>query len=71
MKYELIELENKTKVVRMKDESIVISDEQSFLDVFMTILMKQEKIGLSSTKTTSRRNFLTSVTKSQAVFCKR
>lgn len=37
MKYELIELENKTKVVRMKDESIVISDEQSFLDVFMTI----------------------------------
>lgn len=37
MKYELIELENKKKVVRMKDESIVISDEQSFLDVFMTI----------------------------------
>lgn len=37
MKYELIELENKTKVVRMKDESIVISDEQLFLDVFMTI----------------------------------
>ena len=37
VKYEVIELENKVKVVRIDDESIMISDEQSFLDVFMTI----------------------------------
>ncbi len=37
MKYKVIELENKVNVVRIEDESILISDEQSVLDVFMTI----------------------------------
>lgn len=37
MKHKLVELKDKTKVVRIEDESIVISDEQSFLDLFMTI----------------------------------
>lgn len=37
MKHKLVELKDKTKVVRIEDESIVISDERSFLDLFMTI----------------------------------
>lgn len=37
MKYELIELENKVKVVRIEDEGTIISDEQSAIDIFMTI----------------------------------
>lgn len=35
--YELIELENKVKVVRIEDEGTIISDEQSAIDIFMTI----------------------------------
>lgn len=37
MKYELIELENKVKVVRIEDEGTIISDEQSAIDIFMTV----------------------------------
>lgn len=37
MKYEIIALGDKARVVRIEDESVVISDEQSALDVFMTI----------------------------------
>ena len=37
MKYKILELKDKTKVVQIEDKSIVISDEQSFLDLFMTI----------------------------------
>ena len=37
MKHKILESKDKTKVVRIEDESIVISDEQSFLDLFMTI----------------------------------
>ncbi|MDO4719582.1 MAG: DUF4180 domain-containing protein [Peptostreptococcaceae bacterium] len=37
MKYKIIELEDKARVVRIEDESIMISDERSALDVFMTI----------------------------------
>lgn len=35
--YELIELENKVKVVRIEDEGTIISDEQSAIDIFMTV----------------------------------
>ena len=37
MKHKILESKDKTKVVRIEDKSIVISDEQSFLDLFMTI----------------------------------
>lgn len=37
MKYKVIEIENKVKVVRIEDKSIIISDEQSAIDMFMTI----------------------------------
>ena len=37
MKHKILELKDKTKVVQIEDKSIVISDEQSFLDLFMTI----------------------------------
>ena len=37
MKYKVIEIENKGKVVRIEDKSIIISDEQSAIDMFMTI----------------------------------
>ncbi len=37
MKYSILELKNQTKIVRIEDESIIISDERSFLDLFMTI----------------------------------
>lgn len=37
MKYKILELKDKTKVVKIEDESIVISDERSFFDLFMTI----------------------------------
>ena len=37
MKYIILNLEDKTNVVRIEDESIMILDEQSFLDVFLTI----------------------------------
>lgn len=37
MKYKVLELSDKINVVRMEDESIIISDERSFLDLFMTI----------------------------------
>ena len=37
MKYKVIEIENKVKVVRIEDKLIIISDEQSAIDMFMTI----------------------------------
>lgn len=37
MKHKILESKDKTKVVRIEDMSVVISDEQSFLDLFMTI----------------------------------
>lgn len=37
MKHKILESKDKTKVVRIEDKSIVISDEQSFLDLFMKI----------------------------------
>jgi hypothetical protein len=37
VKYKVIEIENKVKVVRIEDKSIIISDEQSAIDMFMTI----------------------------------
>ena len=37
MKHKILESKDKTKVVQIEDKSIVISDEQSFLDLFMTI----------------------------------
>ena len=37
MKHKILESKDKTKFVRIEDKSIVISDEQSFLDLFMTI----------------------------------
>lgn len=37
MKYELIELENKGNVIRIEEESVVVSDERSAIDLFMTI----------------------------------
>ena len=37
MKHKILESKDKIKVVRIEDKSIVISDEQSFLDLFMTI----------------------------------
>ena len=37
MKHKILGSKDKTKVVRIEDKSIVISDEQSFLDLFMTI----------------------------------
>ncbi len=37
MKRKILGSKDKTKVVRIEDKSIVISDEQSFLDLFMTI----------------------------------
>ena len=37
MKHKILESKDKTKVVRIEDKSIVISDEQLFLDLFMTI----------------------------------
>lgn len=37
MKYILLTLEDKTNVVLIDDQSIIISDDCSFLDVFMTI----------------------------------
>ncbi|MDY4560124.1 DUF4180 domain-containing protein [Peptostreptococcus anaerobius] len=37
MKYRILTLDDKTGVVRIEDESVMISDEQSFLDVFMTV----------------------------------
>ncbi len=37
MKYKIVELKDKIRVVRIEDESIIISDERSFLDLFMSI----------------------------------
>ena len=37
MKYKVIEIENKVKVVRIEDKSIIISDEQSAIDMFMKL----------------------------------
>ena len=38
MKHKILESKDKTKVVRIEDKSIVISDEQSFLDLFMNVI---------------------------------
>lgn len=43
MKYKILKLKNKIKVVRIEDESIMISDERSFLDLFMTIAYETGK----------------------------
>ena len=59
MKHKILESKDKTKVVRIEDKSIVISDEQSFLDLFMTIA----KIILQKT------SFISAI-KSQEIFCK-
>ena len=37
MKYKVIEIENKVKVVLIEDKSIIISDEQSAIDMFMKL----------------------------------
>ncbi|MBC2575387.1 hypothetical protein [Peptostreptococcus canis] len=35
--YRILALKDSTNVVRIEDDSTMISDEQSFLDLFMTI----------------------------------
>lgn len=37
MNYNIITLDNGVVVVRMEDKSIILSDEQSALDIFMSI----------------------------------
>ena len=37
MKHTILELKDDIKAVRIEDESIILSDERSFLDLFMTI----------------------------------
>lgn len=37
MKYKIVGLEDRRNVVRIEDESVMISNEQTALDVFMTI----------------------------------
>lgn len=42
MKYRIINQENNRHIVRIEDKSIIISDEQSALDIFMSLLYETE-----------------------------